>query len=115
MTLGLSDDEIAQAACAAVGSAPGFISAVRRPCPSTRYGSCDMICKNAACSMKKIYGNYQGAPAGTCIETYHLYKNRNTLRDGETGKAVIAMARFGTGTCKYTGCGPNYCCCKVTF
>ena len=53
--------------------------------------------------------------SGTCIETYHLYKNRNTLRDGETGKAAIAMARFGTRYCKYTGCGHNYCSCKVTF
>ena len=58
---GLNDDAIMQAVCAAVGPT-GFISAVRRKCVSGKYETCDIICKNAVCSMRSIYGN-QGSTA----------------------------------------------------
>lgn len=51
---GLNDDAIMQAVCAAVGPT-GFISAVRRRCVSGKYETCDIICKNAVCSMRSIY------------------------------------------------------------
>lgn len=32
---------------------------------------------------------------GTCVAAYHLYTKRNTLKDGENGKASIATLRYG--------------------
>lgn len=55
MIVALTDDEIAQAACAAVVPG-GFVSAVRKPCRSSG-PSCNTLCRDAACSMRKIYGN----------------------------------------------------------
>nr|XP_022331195.1 uncharacterized protein LOC111129233 [Crassostrea virginica] len=112
MTLGISDDEMAQAVCTGIGASPGFYSAVRRRCDSTGE-SCETICRNAACSMRKIYGN-QGSTAGTCIETLHLYATRNILKNGETGKATIAILRYGQNSCRtQIACGPNFCCCRA--
>ena len=41
-----------QVVCAAEGST-GFISAMRRRCVSGKYETCDIICKNAVCSITK--------------------------------------------------------------
>ena len=49
---------------------------------------------------------------GICVAAYHLYSKRNTLKNGEKGKATIAMQRFDKG-CKNPWCGPNFCCCKA--
>ncbi|XP_078332560.1 uncharacterized protein LOC111133524 [Crassostrea virginica] len=114
-TTGLSDDEIMQAACAAVVPSSGltWISAVRKPCSNTeKTDTCDIICKNAVCSMRSIYGN-QGSSGGTCVAAYHLYTKRNTLKDGENGKASIATLRYGVSGCRNPWCGPNFCCCKA--
>ncbi|XP_022330046.2 uncharacterized protein LOC111128609 [Crassostrea virginica] len=114
ITIGLSDDEMMQAACAAVGPSSGFISAVRRrTCHGSNDESCETICRYATCSMRNIYGN-QGSTSGTCFEAFHLYQKRNTLKNGETGKAAIAILRYGKPSCKSrTVCGPNYCCCRA--
>ena len=52
--------------------------------------------------------------SGTCFETFHLYVTRKTLKNGETGKATIAIQRYGRNSCRSaTGCGPNFCCCNA--
>lgn len=52
--------------------------------------------------------------SGTCFEAFHLYQKRNKLKNGETGKAAIAILRYGKPSCKSrTVCGPNYCCCRA--
>eukprot|EP00105_Crassostrea_gigas_P021638 XP_011440842.1 PREDICTED: uncharacterized protein LOC105337683 isoform X3 [Crassostrea gigas] len=109
ITTALTDDEIAQAACVAIAPS-GFVSAIRKPC-NRNNPSCNTLCRDAACSMRKIYGN-QGSTSGTCFQTFHIYGRRNTLKNSDMGKAHMAIYKIGNG-CGNTNCGPNFCCCKA--
>ncbi|XP_060575085.1 uncharacterized protein LOC132732631 [Ruditapes philippinarum] len=86
-------DEIAQATCTAIlPGAHGHVYAVRRNCSGK--DTCDDVCSNISKS---------------CFNALHLY-NSATLDNTETGKEGLHTYRYNS--CKNTGCGPNFCCCR---